>query len=339
MFDKILTVSIAAYNAEKDIARCLDSMINSSVLDFLDIIVVNDGSSDRTKDIASEYANKYPNSVRVINKANGGHGSTINVGIVEAKGKYFKIVDSDDWVDKNGIERLVDYLMKSDIDLVINPYDIISSKDFSLKTHVEPCSDPSYKNKIVSVNKLSGNEDLHMHAMTFKTEIIKKVGPVIDEKVFYVDMEYCIYPLLYVNTLSYLDFSVYQYLFGNQTQSCSMMSYIKRRREHEFVILSLIKFYSTKLFSSQKIKSIVYRRICEAITGHCIIYVNMGNRTAKNELKEFMNLLKENEFIYTDFQKSSWRRLFIGCLLNSNYIEFKILTYVYLLYKTLKREN
>lgn len=115
MTEKILTISIASYNAEKDLPKCLDSFVESNVLDKLDIIVINDGSSDNTSKIAHNYADKH-SSIRVIDKLNGGHGSTINCGIVSAKGKYFRIVDSDDWIDPNELEKLVKYLEKSNVD-------------------------------------------------------------------------------------------------------------------------------------------------------------------------------------------------------------------------------
>lgn len=101
---KILTVSIAAYNADWCLKKCLDSFIASKYLDLLDIIVVNDGSKDNTAAIASEYVKKFSASIRLINKENGGHGSTINTSIDNAMGKYFKIVDSDDWVDTEALD-------------------------------------------------------------------------------------------------------------------------------------------------------------------------------------------------------------------------------------------
>ena len=97
--EKILTISIAAYNAEKDIARCLDSLIATGIIEKLDVVIVNDGSVDQTAEIANSYVKKYVNSIRLINKQNGGHGSTINASIKVAKGKYYKILDSDDWVE------------------------------------------------------------------------------------------------------------------------------------------------------------------------------------------------------------------------------------------------
>ena len=118
---KILTISIAAYNAENYIAKCLDSLIKSKYLEQLDIIVVNDGSRDRTSQIAHQYSNKY-DSIRVIDKENGGHGSTINTSISLAEGKYYKVLDSDDAFDTCELDKLVVFLTESDVDLVLTNY-------------------------------------------------------------------------------------------------------------------------------------------------------------------------------------------------------------------------
>ena len=108
--NKALTVIIPAYNVSRYIAQGMDSLLEEpSILPYLDIIVVNDGSTDDTLDKASKYANMFPESVSVINKENGGHGSGINVGIRAAKGKYFKVLDGDDWVRTDGLKELVNY--------------------------------------------------------------------------------------------------------------------------------------------------------------------------------------------------------------------------------------
>ncbi len=107
---KILTVVIPAYNIEKYIENCLDSFVIPEVLEDLEVLIVNDGSKDRSADLAAAYEKRYPNSFRVINKENGGHGSTINRGLLEASGKYFKVVDGDDWVEREAFLRLMDCL-------------------------------------------------------------------------------------------------------------------------------------------------------------------------------------------------------------------------------------
>ena len=162
---------------------------------------------------------------------------------MQGTGKYFKVVDADDWVSKKGIEKLVEFLKTTDCDLIINPY---------IETYITELSEKviiPYKNvennKIYMFDKIAQNLDIPMHSMTLKTSIIKSVGPVIDENCFYVDMEYDLYPIKYVQTICCLDYPVYYYLLGNQEQSVSKKNMVKRRAQREKVIKSLIKDYNS----------------------------------------------------------------------------------------------
>lgn len=107
MINKILTISIAAYNVEKYIGKTLDSLINDDVMDKIEVLIENDGSTDNTAGIANEYVKNYPNTFKLINKQNGGYGSTINRSIKEAQGKYFKQLDGDDFLDTENLRKLV----------------------------------------------------------------------------------------------------------------------------------------------------------------------------------------------------------------------------------------
>lgn len=114
MMNKILTISIAAYNIEKYVNETLDSFVIPEVMDDIEIILVNDGSKDGTGKLARSYESEYPNTFIIVDKENGGYGSTINTSVEIASGKYFKTVDGDDWVDRQGFIKLVEYLKRSD---------------------------------------------------------------------------------------------------------------------------------------------------------------------------------------------------------------------------------
>jgi len=119
---KLLTITIPTYNVENYLGRCLDSLTyDESILDDLDIIVVNDGSKDNSLKVAKEYEKKY-SCIRVIDKENGGHGSTINVGIKLAKGKYFRVIDSDDWVNIDEFKEYINTLKKLDQDIILTDF-------------------------------------------------------------------------------------------------------------------------------------------------------------------------------------------------------------------------
>lgn len=292
--EKILTISIAAYNAESDISRCLDSLINSGVLEKLDVVVVNDGSKDQTSKIVKEYVEKYKDSIHMIDKENGGHGSTINSSIKVAEGKYYKILDSDDWVDSNNLAKLVCYLEANNVDLVLNPYHEVAYSDHSVKKMVEMERNQLEYEIKYDIKKLSEKCVLFMHSLTFKTDVIKKMGSIIDEHCFYVDMEYSIFPMLYVRNFVYLDYSVYQYLLGSQTQSMNIQNMIKRREQHLKVIKRLIEFYNnneSKLCIN--LRNIIRLRIKYTVYQQYKIYFSMSEKNALLEVKKFDSWLKK----------------------------------------------
>lgn len=109
--EKILTVTIPSYNVEKYLRQTLDSFLAEEILEEIEVLIVDDGSKDGTAAIGKEYEKNYPGTFRVISKENGGHGSTINRGIQEAKGQYFKVVDGDDWVNTGDFIKLVKALI------------------------------------------------------------------------------------------------------------------------------------------------------------------------------------------------------------------------------------
>ena len=272
--EKILTISIAAYNAELDIKRCLDSFISTNVLEELELIVVNDGSKDNTLNVAKQYEKKYPGIIKVIDKKNGGHGSTINASIKEATGKYYKIVDSDDWIDPEELEKLVFWLRNNDADLVVTPY------------------------KCVNADII-----VYMHSTTFKKEVIKRMGPIIDENCFYVDLEYTIFPLYYIKNFVCLDYIVYQYLLGTDEQSMNIKNMIKRRNQHLKVVTRIINYYSDKKRTlKEPVQEIILNRIHSAILSQYKIYANMEPKESIAEVKKFDMWLKQFPELYTGAQ-------------------------------------
>lgn len=285
--NKVLSISVAAYNAAQDLSRCLDSLVNTSVADLLDIIVVNDGSKDGTLALARSYEQRYPDIIRVIDKENGGHGSTINASIPEAVGKYYKIVDSDDWVDREGLEILVHALMETEADLVLNPFHIIDAQTGKQKTTVYPYRDNAELNKVCSSDNVE-NIVIEMHSTTYRTDIVKKMGPIIDEHCFYVDLEYTLFPLQYIENYICFDYPVYQYLLGTATQSMNRGSLINRRAQHRKVVKRVISYYEKRKDRvSAGIREIILQRVRLAMLNQYKIYLNMDPAESKKENMAF----------------------------------------------------
>ena len=224
---KLFTFVIPSYNSEQYLAGCLESL-NIGVDDKIEAIVVNDGSTDKTSEIAHEYEKKY-SFIKVVDKENGGHGSGINVGIDMAQGLYFKILDSDDHVDKEGLLNLISVMEKhlregNAAELYLADYygvpDDGSEKTItSLKDRVK---------KLNVVSDYSGFKKIKMstyfmtHMLFIKTSVLKEYNVRLLEKCFYEDSLYTLQALMYCKTFCYVDKPVYLYTVGRAGQSVSL---------------------------------------------------------------------------------------------------------------------
>jgi len=234
----LLTIVIPAYNMEKYLHRCLDSIIVENVMDRVQVIVVNDGSKDRTSEIAHEYENKYPYYIQVIDKENGNYGSCMNVGLSLAKGKYFRTLDADDWYDTPSYERFVNELEKTDADMLLcerfeyfEETGIQKLLSFSEST---PINTDLKVDKAIWSDKSVRNMT-HVSSICYKRDILIKADMRWDEKVFYTDNEYLFFPLDSIDTIRLLAIPVYVYLKGRNDQSVSLNSVKKNFHSYDVV--------------------------------------------------------------------------------------------------------
>ena len=212
--EKILTVVVPTYNVEKYIEECLESMAGEAVRNDLEVLIVNDGSTDRSAELAGQFARRYPETFRVIHKENGGHGSTINRGIKEASGTYFKVVDSDDRLVPETLEKLIGWLKEEHSDIVATNHCWFDNSTAREKEEfVHPFEDVVY-GKEYQFSDITKRFIIKMHGMTIRTKILKEHMPPIDEHCFYVDMEYILFPMPYVKTITFYQDVVYMYRIG-----------------------------------------------------------------------------------------------------------------------------
>lgn len=289
--DKIISIIIPAYNVEKYIGQGIESFLaDHGIINDIELLIINDGSRDKTKIIADTFAQEYPDIVRVINKENGGHGSTINRGIQEAKGRYFKVVDGDDWVESEQFPLLVRFLKSTDADLVISPFYSCDNNSLQ-KTIVDSFKnyDGQYNfNEICSVLPR-----IQMHGMTIKTDILRKNRIQLQEHLFYVDVEYTCFPVPYINTIEFLKTPIYVYRVGTDEQSMNRINLWKRRNQHLKVLHHLIDFYRNLDTVPEK-KEYLRRAISEmADTQYMILLSGPVCKKTKKELISFDNCLKQ----------------------------------------------
>lgn len=300
---KTLTVLVPVYNTEKYIKRCLDSVVVDGILDELEVIVVSDGSKDGSIDIAKEYERKWPDTVRVIEKENGGHGSTINKGLEVATGKYFRVLDSDDWFNSSDFKKFVKCLNGEDADLVVCNY----CKEFVYESRTEYFEykdleeNVKYSFETFDLEKLHG-EYFVMATSTYKTEVLRKANLKLLEKTFYVDMQYNIVPMTVVETFAYYDLDVYRYFIGRPDQSMNMNNFVKNQEHHKKMIKWLIEYYTEKkpqLNRNQQeyIEMILNYTLYTHYTIYCVYDDN--HKRAYKEIVEFdQYLMNKNRKLY-----------------------------------------
>ena len=282
---KLLTFSVAAYNIADYLEQLLGSFDLTSLSDDVEILIVNDGSTDGTSKIAHLYKERYPDIIKVIDKDNRGHGSTINTGIEYAEGKYFRALDGDDWVDKDSLYRLIELLETIDVDLVIT--------DFTW-CYTDKCIYDKWcgyePGKIFDFDNICGDLPyLRYHNVIYKTGILKDYHLHLDENCFYVDTEFICYPMINIKSAVYYDLPLYCYRMGNSGQSVSNESRIKHLSDSLKVSESLIEFYLDKsdtINSSQR--KLVLNCVCSIVSWHIVsLATREYSSTNRDEIKKF----------------------------------------------------
>ena len=237
--EKLLTIIIPTYNMEKYLNQCLDSLLTEKARDLLDILVVIDGSKDRSSEIAHGYADKYPETVRVIDKENGNYGSCINRGIIEGRGKYVKILDADDRYDITVLDDYLDALAKVDVDLFLSDTLQVTEDGETVKEIRLPMP----AGEILSFDDYSKVDELPMHSIAYRLENVRKLGYRQTEGISYTDTAWAFFPMQAVKTCCYFPKPLYRYLIGRAGQTMAPEVY-KRGRNHELIITKrMVEFW------------------------------------------------------------------------------------------------
>lgn len=308
--DPIVTITIPSYNAEKFLDKCLPSLLKSEYAYLTEILVINDGSKDKTKEIGKFYENlttvNGKSIVKLIDKENGGHGSGINKGLELARGKYFKVVDADDWVDEEQYNELLKRLIDEDADLILTDYS--EARSFEDKLHkVEYYKnltpDIQYHLDDVCIGTYGfANWGPTLPTSTYKTECLRKANFKLLEKTFYVDMMYNAYSILCIDTVKRYDLNVYRYYIGNAGQSVSEEGMKKNYKHHENVIIELMKIVSNdSRFSNEKREYVLRRLMLPMVYVQYYINLDLFHSRKKfmvfeKRVKKFPQLIGYSEF-------------------------------------------
>ncbi|WP_309104985.1 glycosyltransferase family A protein [Microbacterium sp.] len=246
MTSPTLSVVVPCYNSEVYMRRCIESLLRPDFGD-VEVLIVNDGSSDGTASIADEYAERRPGRVRVVHQPNGGHGAAINTGLTHARGEFFKVVDSDDWLEQGAFARVMSELRAEraapqPLDLLVTNF-VYEKQGKRIKRSVH------YRRALPRNRDLSWDtvrrfwiwQYMLMHSMIYRTEMLRDCGLHVPERSFYVDNYFAFVPLAHVRRLRYLDVDLYRYFIGRADQSVNESVMIGRIDQQIGVNLLMVR--------------------------------------------------------------------------------------------------
>ena len=305
---KYISFAVPCYNSEEYMAHAIESILPGGT--DVEIIIVNDGSMDNTSGIAHEYQAKYPDIVRVVDKENGGHGDAVNSGLSYAGGKYFKVVDSDDWVDEDALHKILGVLREfEDEDREI---------DMLVSNYVYEKAGTEHKRCIHYLNVLPQDEVFRwddighfrldqyilMHSVIYRTDMLKLSQMRLPKHTFYVDNIYVYYPLPQVRKIYYLDVDFYRYFIGRGDQSVNEKVMISRIDQQIFVTKSMIDMYQMGKISSGKLRNYMINYLAIMMTVSSILAIRSKKEENLEKKKELWQYLKKKDF--RTFVKIRW---------------------------------
>lgn len=301
---KYITFTIPCYNSQDYMRHVIDNLV--AVGDDIEVIIVNDGSKDDTGKIADEYQNKYPTIVKAIQKENGGHGSGVMAGIREGTGLYYKVVDSDDWVETADVITMVNLIKKHlqegvDIDLYVSNYVYEHAADntrFVMEYRkILPIDQPfAWKD----MKHIRLEMALLMHSLMYKLDKLKESGMELPNHTFYVDDIYCYVPLPKMEKIYYNNLDFYHYFIGRSDQSINYSIMCKRFEQQVRVFKIMYSFHNHDAFKNDFPKPLAkymwnFLMIIGAVTIMTIVGTKEDKPMRKQAFKDLAKWMKETD--------------------------------------------
>lgn len=311
---KLLSVAIPCYNSAAYMRNCIDSLLPGG--DDVEIIIVNDGSKDDTIKIAEEYRDRFPTIIKVIDKENGGHGSAVNSGLKAATGLYYKVVDSDDWVNLEAYLKILDTLKNilkdgKSIDMLISNF--VYEKEGEKKKKVMRYHHALPQNCIFTwkdVKHFKVGQYILMHSVIYRTNLLRECGLKLPEHTFYVDNIFVFNPLPYVKTMYYLDVNFYRYYIGRADQSVNEQIMISRIDQQIRVNKLMVDYYVDeidRIHANGKVKKYMKNYLDIITTVSSALLIRSGQPENLEKKKELWKYIKEKDNML-------WFRLRYGLL-------------------------
>lgn len=300
---KLLSIAIPCYNSEAYMEHAIESLLVGG--EDVEILIINDGSKDRTAEIADEYAKKYPTIVRAIHQENGGHGEAVNTGLKNATGLYYKVVDSDDWVDEESLHKILEVLREMvenscALDMLISNY--VYEKPSVNKQKVIDYRNVMPTGRIFSWSDLGhfkASQNILMHSVIYRTRLLRECNLELPKHTFYVDNIYVYYPLPMVMTMYYLDVDFYRYYIGREDQSVNEKVMIGRIDQQIKITKIMIEAHDLSKIKNKKLRGYMTKYLTMMMTVSTVLLIREGSEMSlakRDELWKFLE--KSNKNLY-----------------------------------------
>ena len=280
--------------------NCIESLLPGG--EEVEILIIDDGSAkDRTAQIADEYETNYPGIVRAIHQENGGHGEAVNTGLRNATGLYFKVVDSDDWVDAESYQKVLTKLAElvhegDPVDMMICNY--VYEKQGAKRKKTVRYTSAFPQDKVFTWNDVKHfrlGQYILMHSVIYRTRIQQNCGLELPKHTFYVDNIFVYYPLPYVKTLYYMDTDLYRYFIGRADQSVNEQVMIGRVDQQIKVNKIMIDQYDLRLVPNPKLRKYMISYLDIMMTVSSIMLIRSGTEESLQKKKDLWQYLKKKD--------------------------------------------
>lgn len=279
--------------------HCILSLLPGG--DDVEILIVDDGSKDRTAEIADEYERKYPGIVRAIHQENGGHGEAVNTGIRNAQGIFFKVVDSDDWVDAEAYQKILATLRElvgngSQLDMLISNF--VYEKEGAKHKKVMKYTSAIPKEKLFTwkdVRHFSKGQYILMHSVIYRTQLLRDCGLELPKHTFYVDNLFVYVPLPYVKNMYYLDVDFYRYYIGREDQSVNESVMIKRIDQQIKVNKIMVDSYDLWKLQDRKLRKYMFNYLEIITVVSTVMLIRSGTEENLEKKRELWNYIKQKD--------------------------------------------
>lgn len=296
---KLLTIAIPCYNSEDYMENCIKSLLPGG--DDVEILVINDGSKDMTKEIADSYQKKYPGIVKAIHQENGGHGAAVNTGIQHASGIYFKVVDSDDWVDKDAYLKILAKLKELaggniTLDMMISNF--VYEKEGAKHKKVMKYTSLLPEDRVFGwkdVRRFYKGKYILMHSVIYRTKLLRDCGLELPRHTFYVDNIFVYKPLPSVKNMYYMDVDFYRYYIGRDDQSVNENVMIGRIDQQIKVNKIMIDAFDLWKIPNRKLRHYMFNYLEIITVISTVMLIRSGTKENLEKKRELWRYIKKQD--------------------------------------------